>query len=130
MYYFKIIGNNNGNYPYRVGLNTLKHNGETFDTTEKCTPGGLYYCEAKYILEYLEYGDKLCRVTIPENAQGVKVDNKFKADRIIIEEILPLSNVNTWIYLVEHGAEIHTGHDRALRWAARNGHLEVVKYLV
>ena len=128
--YFKIIGNNFGNYPYRVGLNTLKHNSEVFDTTVDCTPSGLYYCEAKYIFEYLNYGDKLCRVTIPENAQVVKVSKKFKADRIIIEEMLPLSDVNTWEYLVEHGSNVHTDNEWALRWAAGEGHLEVVKYLI
>ena len=33
-------------------------------------------------------------------------------------------------YLVEQGADIHVQGDYALRWAARHGHLEVVKYLV
>src|SRR5436190_333177 len=121
--YYKIIGKNKGNYPYRVGLNTLKHNGETFNTTVYCTSNGLYYCEGIDILEYLSYGDKLCRVTIPENAQVVKVGKKFKADRIIIEEILPLSNVNTWKYLVEHGADVHVEDDCALHWLAEHGQL-------
>ena len=32
--------------------------------------------------------------------------------------------------MIEHGANIHTNDDEALRWAAENGHLDVVKYLV
>src|SRR5438477_5948965 len=109
--YYKIIGNNRGHYPYRVGLNTLKYNGETFDATAECTPGGLYYCEAKYIFDYLLYGYNLCYVTIPANAQVVKVGNKFKADRIIIEKILSLSDVSTWKYLIALGVDIHIGDD-------------------
>ena len=30
---------------------------------------------------------------------------------------------------VEHGADIHAQDNYALRWASRNGHLEVIKYL-
>lgn len=33
-------------------------------------------------------------------------------------------------YLVEHGADVHAKDDYALRWSARNDHLEVVKCLV
>ena len=32
-------------------------------------------------------------------------------------------------YLVERGADVHADDDEAMRWASRNGHLEVVKYL-
>ncbi len=33
-------------------------------------------------------------------------------------------------YLLEKGADIHACDDYALRWSAREGHIEVVKYLV
>jgi len=32
-------------------------------------------------------------------------------------------------FLVKQGADIHAGDDDALRGAARNGHLDVVKFL-
>ena len=34
------------------------------------------------------------------------------------------------ILALKNGADIHTDNDYALRWASKNGHLEVVKYLV
>ncbi|RKX25339.1 MAG: hypothetical protein DRP47_09960, partial [Candidatus Zixiibacteriota bacterium] len=33
-------------------------------------------------------------------------------------------------YLVEHGADVTVDDDYAVRWASKNGHLDVVKYLV
>ena len=33
-------------------------------------------------------------------------------------------------YLIENGANIHANDDFALRYAAKNGHLEVVRYLI
>ena len=33
-------------------------------------------------------------------------------------------------YLIENGANIHAENDYALRWASNEGHLEVVKYLI
>ena len=31
--------------------------------------------------------------------------------------------------LIEQGANVHAGNDKAIKWAAQNGHLETVKYL-
>lgn len=39
-------------------------------------------------------------------------------------------HLNIMRYLVEHGANIHAQDDRALLYAAYNGHLEVVKFLI
>ncbi len=128
--YVKIIGNNHGNYPYRIGLNTLKYNYEVFDPEETCGPGGLYYTLPQYIFHYVAYGDKVCILTIPTDAQVVTLDGKRKSDRFIINQIMPLWNVVTIEYLVSLGADIHVVNDQALRWASATGHLEAVKYLV
>lgn len=156
MSFYKIIGKNFGNYPYRLGLNTLRHHGEAFNTLPECTAGGLYYCEPPYILNWFEHGDKLCRLTIPRDAQVVQVGNKFKADKINITHILSLYDAAAWKelstingdwnrqlqlatehgyfegvkYLVEQGADIHAEHEAALQDAAAEGHLKIVKYLV
>ena len=79
MKYYKFIGNNNGNYPYRIGMNTLKHNNEEFDSKE-CCKGGLYFSNIDNILEFLRYGDTLCVVTIPENAIVVEFNDKYKSN--------------------------------------------------
>jgi len=105
--YWKIIGKNRGNFPYHLGVNSLAETGETFDATPDCTPGGLYFTDIEHILEYLEYGDKMCQLTIPPDAQVVAVGTKFKADKIEILELQPLDIP----FLVERGANIHAGDD-------------------
>ena len=131
MVYFKFIGKNNGNYPYRIGLNTLKYNGETFDTKPICNEGGLYFTDAKNIFEFLVYGNTLCVVSLPEDARIVKINNKWKADKIIIEEQRDIRNVETWKFLIEeNGVDIQFYNNYPLRWASKHGYLEVVKYLV
>ncbi len=128
--YVKIIGNNIGNYPYRIGLNTLKYNDEVFDPEETCGPGGLYYTTPQYIFKYIGYGDKVCILTIPTNAHVITLAGKCKSDRFIINQIMPLWNVVTIEYLVSIGADIHANNNDALHWASGNEHLDVVKYLV
>ncbi len=128
--YVKIIGNNCGNYPYRIGLNTLKHNNEVFDPEETCGPGGLYYTTPQYIFEYNMYGDKVCILTIPNEAKVVTFDDKCKSDRFIIEKIIPLWTLETIQYLVSLGADIHVDYNCVLRWAAQNDNIETIKYLV
>jgi len=154
--YWKIIGKNKGDFPYHLGVNSLAETGETFNAAPNCTPGGLYFTDIEHILEYLAYGDKMCQLTIPPDAQVVAVDTKFKADKIEILELQPLdipflvergANIHTdddyplcysaknghlpvVKFLVEHGANIHAGDDCPLRWSARNGHLPVVQFLV
>ncbi len=130
MSYFKIIGNNNGNYPYRIGINTLKYNGEVFNTTEECGPGGLYYTTIEYIFGYADYGNVVCRLSLPEDAQIIDVGDKSKSDKIIIEEMLPLWDVNTIQYLVSLGANINTRKGNILIWSTIRGLLHIVHCLV
>ena len=128
MNYYKIIGNNFGSYPYRIGLNTLKHNGEEFDPREECGPGGLYFCNAEYIFNYLKLGDKICEVQLPEGARVVRMGAKYKADKLLITKIMPIEEVATIEYLVEQGADIRL--NELLEPAALCGNLGVVRYLM
>jgi hypothetical protein len=127
--YYKIIGKNNGNFPYHLGVNSLAETGETFNAKPVCAAGGLYYTTVKFIFEYLNYGDRVCRVQIPADAHVVQVENKFKADKIEIMEIVPL-DVEGLKWMLERGADIHACDDSALRWSAQYGHLEVVRLLL
>ena len=127
--YYKIIGNNFGKFNYKFGLNTLT---ETFNPSKECGPGGLYFCDIQHIFEFLEYGDKVCTIELPEDedAQVVQVENKYKADKIIIKTIKNLYDENMFKYLLEKGANVHAGDDYALRWASERGHTNVVKLLL
>jgi len=127
--YYKIIGNNNGNYPYKLGLNTLADNHETFDREPTCGPGGLYFSDIKHIFEYMGYGNKVCILNIPNDAHIIKVDDKYKADKIYINEIMEI-NSDVIKYLVEHGADITIDNNNIIRYTVRNGYLEAIKCLV
>ena len=154
--FYKIIGCNNGNFPYKLGMNVLADNGEEFNKNPKCGPGGLYFCKIENIFDWLEFGDKVCVLSVPEDARMVSVENQFKADRIFIEKIISIDikslaeagadvranddlallmavkngNLEVVKFLVGAGANVHACYDEALRLAAEKGHLEIIKYLV
>ncbi len=118
--YVKITVNHYGGYPYRIGLNTLKHSLDSYS---------LYYDTLQSIFRYIpSYGDKICILTIPKESK-VDVVNKLstKSDKIIIEKIMPLWTLETIQYLVSIGADIH---DNVLKSASANGHLDIVQYFV
>ncbi len=103
--YYKFIGKNKGNYPYKLGLNTLADNNEIFDARPRCGPGGLYYTDIDSIFEYLCYGDTLCIVTIPADAQVVQLMGKWKTDRMVIESMHDFWTVETWEMLSTLGVQ-------------------------
>lgn len=97
--YYKIIGNNYGHFNYHLGLNTLEENGETFDDSKCCGPGGLYYTIKDNIWSWLDHGNQICQVTIPDDAQQVGLSgNLFKSDKIIIHEIrdITIQTISDW----------------------------------
>lgn len=122
----KIIGANpHGWYPYRVGPNTLKYNGETFDPVPECVRGGLYYCEIQDILDYLDYGDRLC--IVKPVGQIVAVGDKFKTDKLEITEMMSLKEVDTWKFLIDQGVVMGV---KSLQWAIAGGHIDIMKFLI
>jgi len=126
--YYKIIGNNNGTFAYKMGLNDLIDNNETFNRKSMCGPGGLYFSNIEHILEYLNYGNKLCILTIPNDAEVIKVKNKYKSDKIYINKIMEI-DYSTIKYLIKCGADMAVGDNYAISWAARKGNLEIVRCL-
>ncbi len=124
--YVKIIGKNFGNYPYRVGINTLKYNNETFNPSKECHSGGLYFTTVNHIFDFAYFGNQVCIITLPEKSVYIRLGNKFKSDRICIEKIMPLWDLGTIQYLLSIGANI----DDAFTSACRYGHLNIVTYLV
>ena len=134
--YFKITNpaeNHNG-FQYSDGLNVLK---EKFndDPNKSCCAGGLYFTNGENIFKFLNYGIYLRDVILPSDDpdfQKIKdpEGDKWRANMIILEKRYDLSNVDTFKYLVEKGANIHADNDCALQWSAREGNLDVVQFLV
>ncbi len=128
--YYKFIGNNEGSYPYKLGLNTLADNNETFDPRAQCGPGGLYFADSHFIFNFMGYGNTLCLVTIPDGAQIVKINNnKWKTDQIIIESMHEFWTVETWKMLFERGVDFVTrGPYFLISGAIRRQNLELIKF--
>ena len=126
--YYKILKKNmnHNDFQYHEGLNV--------DTNEfNPTPnydGGLFFSDAEHIMLFCDYGDLLAEVEIPEGEKIVQVYDKYKSHSIILKNIKPLWNVDTFKWMTEQGNDIHADNDFALQCAAGNGHLEVAKYLL
>jgi len=125
--YYKILKKDMLHYSmqYKEGINV---DVEPFDPRPKCG-GGLFFSDEKNILAFCNYGDLIAEVTVPEGEMIVPVENKYKANKIILSDIRNLWTKVTFEYLVSKGVNLHADYDCALIWAAREGHLEVVKYL-
>ena len=127
--YFKIFkeDDNHNGFQYQDGLNedALEFN----DSEESCVPGGLYFTDGKNICEFVNYGEYIREVEVPSGTLMVRDVGKFRANRLFLHKRRSLSEVSTWEWMVENGADIRACDDYALRWSAENGHLEVVKYL-
>ncbi len=125
--YLAIMGcvnGNRGNYPYRIGLNTLLNNKEMnyVNSFRYTTPNNIFY--------HIIHGDKVCIINIPKDAQVKNISNEFICNKIIIEKIMPIWDVKTMKYLISIGANIHYRNDCILHLASEKGHLDVVQYLV
>jgi len=155
--YLKITNeteNHNG-FQYKDGLNILD---KEFDNNENnhCSIGGLYFATLDHIHEFFDYGIYLRVIELPvEDCEFkmVKDETKFRANKIILKNKYLLSDVEMhkkfnlniraslcWAsknghlevvkFLVEKGANVHTNIDYPHCLASENGHLEVVKFLV
>jgi len=132
---------------YHNGLNIID---EEFNT-DQCVCDGFYFTNAKNILSFLDNGINLRKVYLPINNKKFEMvkdpnENKWRsnlvnratgelvlsdtANMLILGEKMSLSDPKTFEYLIECGADIHVNHEYALRWACKNGYLEVVKFLV
>ena len=72
-------------HKYKKGLNVDR---VQFNPHEKCSKGGLYFTNEKYIQTFSHYGNILAKVSVPDDAK-VYVEEfngivKFKADKIVV----------------------------------------------
>ena len=106
-----------------------------FNPSGSCIPGGIYF-SGRDILGFCYYGDEswIREVTIPEGTRVVRDPEegpvKYRAKRVILGSRKPLWNVETFEWLEKNGVDIHIDDDKALRYAASEGYLNIVKYLI
>jgi len=132
MKFWKITNDqeNHNGMQYHDGLN---EDILEFNPSGDCDPGGIYFA-SKDILEFLDYGPWIREVTLPENEEvyenpGTPV--KYKAHRVILGERKKWSDPDVFKEILkEEGVDPSADDNYAIRWAAQNGHLEVVKLLL
>ena len=73
---------------YKEGLNIYS---STFNLAGKCSAGGIYFADLNKPYMYIDYGNKFSYVTILDEALVYIEEDKFKANMIILTNILPLS---------------------------------------
>ena len=84
---YKILNNTlcHYNFQYKEGLNI---DTVVFNPTNKCQSGGLYFCEEKFLINYISYGIKIATVEILDDARIYVESKKFKADKLILSNII------------------------------------------
>ena len=97
--FYKFLNNDLTHYDfeYKVGLNI---DTAQFNPKRECSGGGLYFCEeSKCHFYFDQYGTKLALIEIPDDAKVYIEENKFKADKIFIKEIIDFDQINDnfWI---------------------------------
>ncbi|AZL89696.1 ankyrin repeat protein [Megavirus baoshan] len=134
--YLKITNylERHNDFQYKDGLNILK--GEFNNNPKKsCVPGRLYFSKPKHILKYLNYGIYLREIHLPTDNPDFKMikdpdGDEYGANMIMLSERRDLRDVETWDYMVSVGVNIYDDNSYALKWASKEGHFEIVKYLV
>jgi len=99
-----------------------------------CCGCGFYFTNAKHILEFLDYGIYLRKVTLPTDDPDFKMvkdkNNKWRVNIIILGTRYNLSDVSTFQYLIDHGIDIYANNKRTIKWASKNRYSKVVEFLI
>ena len=88
---YKVLDNNlcHNNFQYKIGLNIDTN---IFNPIGECQSSGLYFCEEAFLFENINYGEKIATVEILDDARVYVENNKFKADKIILSNIILLKD--------------------------------------
>lgn len=129
MIYYKITNKNecHRGFQYVDGLNILV---KKFEHEGSCVPGGLYFSTAEYVLNFINYGENLREVIIPNNSQMViDPDNdKMRSDKLYLGKKYDLSNVETIKMLVNKGADL-SGLKKTMVWSIVRNYVDIIEYL-
>jgi len=130
MDYYKILNEKecHHNLQYKTGLN-IDH--QKFNPSGNCTSGGIYFSRED-IFAFINYGPWIRKVTIPEDARIYENPGeikKWKADKVILGEREEIT-VEVIKRLISEGINLKIYNNFPLRWAAKHGHIEIVKLLI
>jgi len=131
MKFYKILNKEecHNHFQFKTGLNV---DTIPFNPSGSCESGGIYFSRED-ILAFLSYGPWIREVRLPQDAQIYEDPSpnpkKWKADKVILGRKFKIGP-KIIQKLIDEGANVHAVDDEALRWAANNGHLEVVKILL
>jgi hypothetical protein len=81
-------------FKYKEGLNVDVNE---FRPKGKCAGYGLYFADGDNIHLYMDYGTKIAEVKIPDDARVYVESQKFKADKIRLDNIVPLGESKLWL---------------------------------
>ena len=84
---YKVLDDNlcHNNVQYKIGLNIFNPSGE-------CQSSGLNFYEEAFLFENINHGEKIAIVEILDDAIVYVENNKFKADKIFISNIILLKD--------------------------------------
>lgn len=91
--FYRFLNNNLTHYgfKYKIGLNVDVYE---FNPDGECQIGGLYFCEeSKCYLFCTHYGNKVALIEIPDDARVWIENDKFKADKLIVTDIIDFVNM-------------------------------------
>ena len=82
------------NYKYNLGFNKI----DTFITKNECSAGGFYLTDNTNIYSYLDYGENIAIISLPNTSLIYLEDKKIKVSELVIEKIISkheyFSNLN------------------------------------
>ena len=76
-------------YIYKLGLNTI----DKFINKDECKEGGFYLVDEIDVANYLDYGENIAQISLPDDTLIYLEENKIKVNKLILENIL---NKNTY----------------------------------
>jgi hypothetical protein len=91
--YYKVLNAEltHHGFKYQLGLNI---DTKLFNQ-EECE-NGLYFCSKDQLATWINYGENLAVVRIPQDARVCHFTDKSKADRLYIERIIPIAYWEKW----------------------------------
>ena len=124
--FYKVLANDliHHGFKYQIGINVdlVK-----FNPTGTCRSGGLYFTDIKNILRFTGYGNKIGCIEILDDSMIYVENQKFKADKLVLSEIIDDEKVILKLLKVSRENQCPWNQNTCAS-AALNGHLEVLRW--